>query len=307
MATLAKGLRQFRCPRQLSNPQWHRQTWRQSVPLCIRTLSITPRAADGIESAVPLEMPPIPHQGVRHARILPATPSYFNRDAKFNDLVIRMSSIFARYSHLPILSPSEAPQVSWMKLEDLRGHLGEPVKSSHYIKLLRLAKRLNLIAPQMRPSELQTALQELMRNIDGHLNKSKPIVIDQFGRAVAAGRRKSSTARAFLVEGTGEVLVNGKPLSEAFGRVHDRESAVWALTATQRLDKYNAWILVEGGGTTGQAEAITLAIAKALVAHEPALKTPLRKAGCITRDPRAVERKKHGHLKARKRPAWVKR
>ncbi|KAG5924463.1 37S ribosomal protein S9, mitochondrial [Claviceps capensis] len=307
MATLAKGLRQFRCPRQLSNPQWHRQTWRQSVPLCIRALSMTPRAGDGIESADPLEMPPIPHQGVRHARLLPATPSYFNRDAKFNDLVIRMSSIFVRNSHLPILSPSEAPQVSWMKLEDLRTHLGEPVKSSHYIKLLGLAKRLNLIAPQMRSSELQTVLQQLMRNIDGNLNKSKPIVIDQFGRAVAAGRRKSSTARAFLVEGTGEVLVNGKPLSEAFGRVHDRESAVWALTATQRLDKYNAWILVEGGGTTGQAEAITLAIAKALVAHEPALKTPLRRAGCITRDPRAVERKKHGHLKARKRPAWVKR
>ncbi|KAG6198692.1 hypothetical protein E4U47_003581 [Claviceps purpurea] len=307
MATLAKGLRQFRCPRQLSNPQWHRQTWRQSVPLCIRALSITPRAGDGIESADPLKMPPIPHQGVRHARVLPATPSYFNRDAKFNDLVIRMSSIFARNSHLPILPPSEAPQVSWMKLEDLRTQLGEPVKSSHYIKLVRLAKRLNLIAPQMRSRELQTVLQELMRNIDGNLNKSKPIVIDQFGRAVAAGRRKSSTARAFLVEGTGEVLVNGKLLSEAFGRVHDRESAVWALTATQRLDKYNAWILVEGGGTTGQAEAITLAIAKALVAHEPALKTPLRKAGCITRDPRAVERKKHDHLKARKRPAWVKR
>ncbi|KAG6120649.1 37S ribosomal protein S9, mitochondrial [Claviceps humidiphila] len=307
MATLAKGLRQFRCPRQLSNPQWHRQTWRQSVPFCIRALSMTPRAVDGIDSADPLEMPPIPHQGIRHARVLPATPSYFNRDAKFNDLVIRMSSIFARNSHLPILPPSEAPQVSWMKLEDLRTQLGEPVKSSHYIKLLRLAKRLNLIAPQMRSGELQTVLRELMRNIDGNLNKSKPIVIDQFGRAVAAGRRKSSTARAFLVEGTGEVLVNGKPLSEAFGRVHDRESAMWALTATQRLDKYNAWILVEGGGTTGQAEAITLAIGKALVAHEPALKTPLRKAGCITRDPRAVERKKHGHLKARKRPAWVKR
>ncbi|KAG6056681.1 hypothetical protein E4U17_002039 [Claviceps sp. LM77 group G4] len=307
MATLAKGLRQFRCPRQLSNPQWHRQTWRQSVPLCIRALSMTPRAGDGIGSADPFEMPPIPHQGVRHARVLPATPSYFNRDAKFNDLVIRMSSIFARNSHLPILPPSEAPQVSWMKLEDLRTQLGEPVKSSHYIKLLRLAKRLNLIVPQMRSSELQTMLQELMRNIDGSLNKPKPIVIDQFGRAVAAGRRKSSTARVFLVEGTGEVLVNGKPLSEAFSRLHDRESAVWALTATQRLDKYNAWILVEGGGTTGQAEAITLAIGKALVAHEPALKTPLRKAGCITRDPRAVERKKHGHLKARKRPAWVKR
>jgi small subunit ribosomal protein S9 len=79
------------------------------------------------------------------------------------------------------------------------------------------------------------------------------------------------------VEGTGEILVNGKTLSEVFGRVHDRESAVWALMVTDRIDKYNIWALVEGGGTTGQAEALTLAVAKGLLAHEPALKPALRK------------------------------
>ncbi|OAA71594.1 37S ribosomal protein S9 [Cordyceps fumosorosea ARSEF 2679] len=123
-------------------------------------------------------------------------------------------------------------------------------------------------------------------------------------RGAAADR---GPARAFVVEGTGEVLVNGKTLGEAFGRVHDRESAIWALLATGRLDKYNVWALVEGGGTTGQAEAMTMAVAKGLLAHEPALKPALRKAGCITRDPRKVERKLHGHVKARKSPAWVKR
>ena len=79
------------------------------------------------------------------------------------------------------------------------------------------------------------------------------------------------------MEGTGEVLVNGKTLAEAFGKVHDRESAIWALKATERVDKYNVWALVEGGGTTGQAEALTLAIAKALLAHEPLLKPALRR------------------------------
>jgi small subunit ribosomal protein S9 len=196
-----------------------------------------------------------------------------------------------------------------------------------------VAKRLNLIEPSLRPAEVKIALQEFARDINPFLNMPNPITIDKFGRAVGVGKRKASTARAFVVEGNGEVLVNGKPLNEAFGRVHDRESAVWALTSTERLDKYNVWVLVEGGGTTGQAEAITLAVAKALVAHEPALKTALRKgmqppahlvctramhqkvylliplsiAGCITRDPRTVERKKHGHVKARKMPAWVKR
>ena len=115
------------------------------------------------------------------------------------------------------------------------------------------------------------------------------------------------THGVILVEGTGEVIVNGKSLSQAFGRIHDRESAVWALKATSRLDKYNVFAVVQGGGTTGQAEAITLAVAKALLAHEPALKPALRRAGVVSRDPRRVERKKPGKLKARKMPAWVKR
>ncbi|KAH9828232.1 37S ribosomal protein S9, mitochondrial, partial [Teratosphaeria destructans] len=123
----------------------------------------------------------------------------------------------------------------------------------------------------------------------------------------AVGRRKSSRAIVALVEGEGEALVNERSLSDYFGRVHDRESAVWALKATGRLDKYNVWALVKGGGTTGQAEAITLAVAKALLAHEPDLKPALRRAGVVTRDPRSVERKKPGKLKARKMPAWVKR
>lgn len=165
----------------------------------------------------------------------------------------------------------------WTKLEEMRAQMGEPIKSSHYAKVMRVAKRLNLIEPSLRPAEVTVALTEFTRDINPFLNMPNPIQIDKFGRAVGVGKRKESTARAFVVEGTGEILVNGKTLSEAFGRVHDRESAVWALTATERLDKYNVWVLVEGGGTTGQAEAITLAVAKALVAHEPALKTALRK------------------------------
>lgn len=187
------------------------------------------------------------------------------------------------------------------------------------------------------PAEVKAAIAEYKRDIDPTVNTTKPIPIDKFGRACGAGRRKSSVARAWVVEGNGEVLVNGKTLSNAFARIHDRESAVWPLKATDRLDKYNVWALVEGGGTTGQAEAMTLAVAKALMAHEPLLKPALRRgmsfsslkcaqtgpatcapikvchvltgeiAGCVTRDPRRVERKKPGHLKARKMPTWVKR
>jgi small subunit ribosomal protein S9 len=127
------------------------------------------------------------------------------------------------------------------------------------------------------PSVVKLALHQYKRDIDPVLNKPKPILIDKFGRALAAGRRKSSVARAWVVEGTGEYLVNGKTLAETFSRIHDRETAIWALKATERVDKYNVWALVEGGGTTGQVEALTLAIAKALLAHEPALKPALRR------------------------------
>lgn len=104
-----------------------------------------------------------------------------------------------------------------------------------------------------------------------------PQVVDEWGRARGVGRRKTSSAVAWLVEGEGEVLVNGKSLTQFFGRLHHRESAVWALKATQRLDKYNLFGLVQGGGSTGQAEALTLAVAKALMVHEPALKPALRR------------------------------
>lgn len=106
--------------------------------------------------------------------------------------------------------------------------------------------------------------------------------LDEYGRAVGRGRRKESSARVFLVEGEGEVMINGKSLVSVFPRFHDRESVIWALKVTQRVDKYNVWALVRGGGVTGQAEAITLALGKALMVHEPALKPVLRRGELIS-------------------------
>jgi small subunit ribosomal protein S9 len=125
------------------------------------------------------------------------------------------------------------------------------------------------------------ALNEYKRDISPFQNVSTIAPLDEFGRAAGHGRRKTSSATAWVVEGTGEVLVNGKTLAEAFGRIHDRESAIWALKATDRIDKYNVWARVGGGGTTGQAEAMTLAVGKALLSHEPALKPALRRGTCL--------------------------
>ena len=131
------------------------------------------------------------------------------------------------------------------------------------------------------PDEVKEAIELYKRDIDPFSNKATPGVIDGFGRSYGVGRRKSSSAKVYLVEGEGEVLVNGKGLNQAFGRIHDRESALWALKATGRMDKYNVWALVSGGGTTGQAESITLGLAKALLVHEPDLKPALRRGMSI--------------------------
>ncbi|KAL1867123.1 37S ribosomal protein S9, mitochondrial [Diaporthe australafricana] len=243
----------------------------------------------------------------RHARALPVSPSYFSRQASFNDSFLTLQKLMRQYAHLPTAPADQLEKAAFQTLEDFRLKAGEDIKASEYAKAMTLVKRLHKIHPSLSPDSVKDAVAKFRRNINPHTNIAKPIEIDRFGRALGVGRRKTSTARAWVVEGTGEVLINGKSLADAFGRVHDRESAMWPLKASQRVDKYNVWALVDGGGTTGQAEALTLAVAKALLAHEPALKPVLRRAGVVTRDRRTVERKKHGHLKARKKPAWVKR
>jgi small subunit ribosomal protein S9 len=76
--------------------------------------------------------------------------------------------------------------------------------------------------------------------------------------------------------GDGQVLINGRNIADRFGRLHDRESALWALKITDRMDKYNVFAVVTGGGVTGQAEALTLAVANALLIHEPGLEERLK-------------------------------
>ncbi|OLN84442.1 37S ribosomal protein S9, mitochondrial [Colletotrichum chlorophyti] len=304
MSNLRHGLRQTLCLRQLGKPQFLRaQLQRPSFPAGVRSiLTSQPQAQQGTE--VPdtnLTLPPEkPFQGVGHARPVPASPSYFSREPQFNDAYLRLSNLVQKYQHLPTAPPELVPQQLWKSLKGYRQTTGEPIKALPYSRVLTMVKRLHQIYPSMMPGEVKEALEEFKRNIDALKNTAKVVPLDKFGRALGVGRRKTSTARAWVVEGTGEMLVNGKPLNEAFGRIHDRESAIWALRSTARTDKYNVWALVDGGGVTGQAEALTLAIAKAVLIHEPALKPVLRKG-------KNVERKKHGHVKARKMPAWVKR
>jgi small subunit ribosomal protein S9 len=121
------------------------------------------------------------------------------------------------------------------------------------------------------------------------------------------GRRKSSAARVFLRKGSGAIMVNGKTLDDFFGRETSRMIVRQPLELTQNQDKFDVMVTVEGGGMTGQAGAIRLGIARALVEYDETLKSPLRKAGFMTRDAREVERKKVGLHKARRATQYSKR
>lgn len=121
------------------------------------------------------------------------------------------------------------------------------------------------------------------------------------------GRRKSSTARVFLRTGTGNITVNGRNLEDYFGRETARMVVRQPLELTELTEKFDIKITVSGGGGSGQAGAIRHGITRALMQYDETLRSPLRKAGYVTRDAREVERKKVGLRKARKRPQFSKR
>ncbi len=121
------------------------------------------------------------------------------------------------------------------------------------------------------------------------------------------GRRKTSAARVFLRKGNGDITVNGKPLDQFFGRETSRMIVRQPLELIEASDKFDVKVTVAGGGITGQAGAIRLGIARALIEYDESLKTQLRKAGFVTRDAREVERKKVGLHKARRATQFSKR
>ncbi|MFC4528830.1 30S ribosomal protein S9 [Dyella halodurans] len=121
------------------------------------------------------------------------------------------------------------------------------------------------------------------------------------------GRRKTSAARVFLRKGKGEIIVNGKSLEQFFGRETSCMIVRQPLELIQASDKFDVNVTVAGGGITGQAGAIRLGIARALIEYDETLKPQLRKAGFVTRDAREVERKKVGLHKARRATQFSKR
>lgn len=121
------------------------------------------------------------------------------------------------------------------------------------------------------------------------------------------GRRKTSTARVFIKRGTGAITVNGRTIDQFFGRETSRMVVRQPLSVVGLEGHFDIKITVRGGGASGQAGACRHGLARALVQYDEENRSSLRKAGLMTRDDRAVERKKVGLHKARKRPQYSKR
>ena len=266
----------YRCPK-CHHPQLHPSETRS---LTTSTKSLASIAAPPIDFTkdVPTQgLPTAADPHAENARIVPASPSYFTGRPDSTDDYLKLQTLLRRHQTLPTVGPGQAPRVAWRTATQYRLLVGEPVRAAKYHKILELLQRLNRIHPSVQPSELKNTLEVYKRDLDPHAVVRRPAIIDEDGKALGVGRRKRSSAKVYLVQGEGQVRVNGKSLNLAFGRVHDRESALFALKATGRLDKYNVWALVSGGGLTGQAEAMTLGAAKALMVFEPALKPALRR------------------------------
>lgn len=154
-------------------------------------------------------------------------------------------------------------------------------------------------------SELKEAVAE--KAGEGQPAQERVQQIDSKGRAYGTGRRKDAVARVWVSRGSGKITVNGRDIAVYFARGTQRLIINQPFELSNRTGQFDVNCIVSGGGLTGQAGAVRHGISRALVHFEPALHTPLKKAGLLTRDPRVVERKKYGRHKARRGTQWVKR
>jgi small subunit ribosomal protein S9 len=213
---------------------------------------------------------------LQRIRIVPQSPSYFSARSAFNDSYLHIDELYLKYNSLPKVS--EPPRIRFLSHMDIKGRAGtaEKVKKTRYLDMISKLRELSAVEPILMPPEVKQAVEDYMAVHQHTEIKIKEQSLDEWGRSLGIGARKTSTAKVFLVLGDGQVLINNRNLTDYFGRLHDRESALWPLKITNRIDKYNVFGILTGGGLTGQAEAMTLAVAKALLVHEPELEERLR-------------------------------
>ncbi|CAG7850905.1 SubName: Full=Related to MRPS9-mitochondrial ribosomal protein, small subunit {ECO:0000313/EMBL:CCA72006.1} [Serendipita indica DSM 11827] len=275
---------------------------------------------------------------------MPESPTFFSGHSAYLDRVYNLEkqlNEFTSLMHRAHITP--LPKVAehhighvpsyWRDVNEMYQILGKAIKGTQYRRLISVLTQLN----KLRRVALLCGREDIAQSIEKIITpyeKSNKAVLeslstgrkrpepDEFGRVYAVGRRKTSSARVWVIKvkdqefrdasDRGSVpvascIVNGIPAAQYFTHVVDRERLFRPLKLTGLLSSYNVFALVRGGGTTGQAEAIAVGMAKALEVLQPNVKPIIKQAKLMRRDPRMVERKKTNLAKARKAYTWVKR
>ncbi|CAG8433856.1 9613_t:CDS:2 [Ambispora gerdemannii] len=264
----------------------------------------------------------------------PRTISYFTGSPFYNDLIIQLDELMEKYNDHPkvIRDKKNTKTTLWKLRQTLEIELDITLKTSEYRKIVDRLNALDLLIPKTAPNireflklfqrdpnapsaihnENKDQKTKVINNDNANPGentavngtKKNKLVLDHYGRSFAIGKRKNASAQVSLIKGDGKVLINGKTLANYFSALKDREAVLYPFEVTSCIGDYNVWVIVKGGGPTGQADAIAHGIAKCLMIHNPELKPILRRAKLVARDPRKVERKKPGRAKARKRYTW---
>lgn len=264
-------------------------------------------------------------QNVTRTRIVPTLPTFYSANPVHENNINRLEYLLSKYSKIPrklnisdplLMAREKKTTVHWITLEEYRDITGSGVrlKPTQYKQLIYYLNKLNSLDPELIREEVRLEMDKYNRD-KSTFSKGGPThdstyripELDSQGRSIAVGRRKSASAKCYTVRGEGLILVNNRPLNDYFVNIKDREAIMYPLQVIQGVGKFNIYALTSGGGCTGQADAISLALGKSLLAFNPLWKSRLHKAGCLTTDYRRVERKKPGKVKARKMPTWVKR
>ncbi|GFZ50840.1 hypothetical protein JCM24511_08598 [Saitozyma sp. JCM 24511] len=279
-------------------------------------------------------------------RARPASPSFFTGKPTYHDSLaslqsslksaqtsLRAAHVYPLPSSLPMPQP---PRASWVSSSVLSTMLGTQLRTNTHREVVELLNELHAIRHLADlagmadvASSVDSALERYERpeKVEAGKQSGEGSRVDELRRAYATGRRKESSARVWMIANPkaagsldvsetpeyiseppiSEVLVNHLPLSAHFVRPCDRETVLRPLRITGLLGAYNIFALTRGGGTTGQAGAVALAVARALAILREDVGDVLKSDGALMRDTRMVERKKTGKPKARKAYTWVKR
>ncbi|KAI8905590.1 ribosomal protein S9/S16-domain-containing protein [Gorgonomyces haynaldii] len=235
---------------------------------------------------------------LRHSSTL-VDPGYFTGNAQYYQFLMSINEQLRQHKTGP--GGANGP---WMSQNQMAAMLNLRLNKTKYDDLVQ---RLNGLYPVQEESVKQLLRQFVSVGFSLDKEPPKQLQVDELGRTLTYGSRKTAKVNAYLVRGQGLVYINGTNMSEYFPELSHRQSIIEPFLKTDTLCKYNVWAFAQGSGRPSQANALSVAVARGIAVHEPDTKQKLQDLGLLTIDVRQVERKKTNQPKARKKIQWVKR